>query len=70
MSEDGGTTWTVKPTDGQLFINKIVRNTGIAWALGPFGMLKQTGAGLEWKKILNPLSSNAAAEDPALFTAK
>jgi photosystem II stability/assembly factor-like uncharacterized protein len=69
MSEDGGQTWAIRQTDGQLFINKIVRTTGTAWALGPFGMLKQTGAGLEWKKILNPLSSNAAAEDTALFTA-
>ncbi|MEO8371149.1 MAG: YCF48-related protein [Candidatus Solibacter sp.] len=69
LSEDGGQTWSVQPTDGQLFINKIVRNTGTAWALGPFGMLKQTGAGLEWKKILNPLSSAAAAEDTGIFTA-
>jgi hypothetical protein len=26
--------------------------------------MKQTGAGMQWKKILNPLSSNAAAEGP------
>ena len=32
-------------------------------------LLKQTGAGLEWKKILNPLSSNAAAVDGPTFTA-
>ena len=69
MSEDGGQTWTIQPTDGQLFINKIVRTTGIAWAVGPFGMLKQTGAGLEWKKILNPLASAAAADDGPTFTA-
>ena len=66
MSTDGGETWTLQPTDGQLFLNKVLRATGTAWALGPFGMLKQTGTGVatQWKKIVNPLSSNAAAEDP------
>lgn len=64
LSEDGGETWKLQPTDGQLFLNKILRATGTAWALGPFGMLKQTGVGTQWKKIVNPLSSNATAEDP------
>jgi photosystem II stability/assembly factor-like uncharacterized protein len=61
MSEDGGLTWKSQPTEGQLFINRILRNSGTAWALGPFGMMKQV-SGVQWKKILNPLSSNAAAE--------
>jgi photosystem II stability/assembly factor-like uncharacterized protein len=60
---DGGDTWKLQPTEGQLFLNKVLRNTGTTWALGPFGMVKQT-AGTQWKKIVNPLSSNAAAEDP------
>ncbi|MEO8597225.1 MAG: YCF48-related protein [Candidatus Solibacter sp.] len=66
MSEDGGLTWKVQPAAGQLFINRILRhsNSNIAWALGPFGLLKQTGDGLEWKKIVNPLSSNSA-DDPS-----
>ena len=63
-SADGGETWQLQPTEGQLFLNKVLRNTGTAWALGPFGMLKQTTGGTQWKKIVNPLSSNAAAEDP------
>jgi len=61
MSEDGGQTWKAQPTESQLFINKILRNTGTAWALGPFGMVKQI-SGVQWKKIANPLSSNAVAE--------
>jgi photosystem II stability/assembly factor-like uncharacterized protein len=64
LSEDGGETWKLQPTDSQLFLNKVLRNTGITWALGPFGLLKQTGSTTQWKKIVNPLSSNAAAEDP------
>ena len=64
LSADGGETWKPQPTQNQFFLNKILRATGIAWALGPFGMMKQTGAGTEWKRIVNPLSSNAAVEDP------
>jgi photosystem II stability/assembly factor-like uncharacterized protein len=64
LSEDGGETWKLQPTDSQLFLNKVLRNTGITWALGPFGLLKQTGSTTQWKKIVNPLSSNAASEDP------
>jgi photosystem II stability/assembly factor-like uncharacterized protein len=64
MSEDGGETWKLQPTESQLFLNKVLRATGTTWALGPFGLLKQTGQGTQWKKIVNPLSSNAAAEDP------
>jgi photosystem II stability/assembly factor-like uncharacterized protein len=63
MSQDGGETWKLQPTETQLFLNKVLRNTGTTWALGPFGLLKQTGA-TQWKKIVNPLSSNAAAEEP------
>ena len=66
MSADGGDTWKLQPTDGQLFLNKVLRGTGTTWALGPFGMIKQTGTGaaMQWKKIVNPLASNASAEDP------
>ncbi len=62
LSEDGGETWRPQPTESQFFLNKILRATGTAWALGPFGMLKQTGAGTQWKKIVNPLSSNAVED--------
>ncbi len=64
LSQDGGDTWKLQPADSQLFLNRILRATGTAWALGPFGLLKQTGEGMQWKKIVNPLSSSAAAEDP------
>ena len=61
LSEDGGDTWKLQPTESQLFLNKIFHGTGTTWALGPFGLLKQTGP-TQWKKIVNPLSSNAVAE--------
>ena len=61
VSEDGGETWKLQPTESQLFLNKILTGGGTTWALGPFGLLKQTGP-KQWKKIVNPLSSNAVAE--------
>jgi hypothetical protein len=62
MSADGGETWTRQTTESQFFLNKLLRATGSAWALGPFGLLKQSGTGTQWKKIVNPLSANAEAE--------
>jgi photosystem II stability/assembly factor-like uncharacterized protein len=56
-SSDGGETWKRQTAETQFFLNKLLRASGSAWALGPFGMLKQSGG--EWKKIVNPLSANA-----------
>jgi photosystem II stability/assembly factor-like uncharacterized protein len=63
LSEDSGETWKLQTAGDQLFLNKVLRATGTTWALGPFGMMKQTGTGKEWKKIVNPLSSNAVADE-------
>ena len=59
LSVDGGETWKLQPTEDPVFLTKVLRTTGITWALGPFGMMKQTGSGLQWKPIVNPLSPNA-----------
>jgi photosystem II stability/assembly factor-like uncharacterized protein len=59
ISEDAGDTWKLQPAVTKLFINKLLRNTGSIWALGPFGLLKQQGAGMEFKRIMNPLSGDA-----------
>jgi photosystem II stability/assembly factor-like uncharacterized protein len=66
LSTDGGKTW--KPTtagaasegETQLFLSKLMRSSGITWALGPFGLAKQTGDGTQWKKIENPLADNGS----------
>jgi photosystem II stability/assembly factor-like uncharacterized protein len=58
MSTDGGATWNPQATEAQFFLNKLLRAGGSAWALGPFGMVKQTANG-QWKRIVNPLSGNA-----------
>ena len=65
LSTDGGDTW--KPTTAgaategqtQLFLSKLMRAGGTTWALGPFGLAKQTGDGTQWKKIDNPLTGMA-----------
>jgi photosystem II stability/assembly factor-like uncharacterized protein len=65
LSTDGGTNWkltagaAVTGTDTQLFLNKLLRTSEVVWALGPFGLMKQTGDGLQWKKIANPLANDA-----------
>ncbi|HEY1495313.1 MAG TPA: YCF48-related protein [Candidatus Solibacter sp.] len=63
MSTDAGETWKSQPTETQFFLNKLLRANGSAWALGPFGLVKQTAAGTDWKRIANPLSANADAEE-------
>jgi photosystem II stability/assembly factor-like uncharacterized protein len=57
MSADGGETWKPQASEAQFFLNKLLRANGPAWALGPFGMVKQSAAGTEWKRIVNPLAS-------------
>ncbi|HXK06110.1 MAG TPA: YCF48-related protein [Verrucomicrobiae bacterium] len=59
ITQDAGDTWKLQPAVTKLFINKLLRNTGSIWALGPFGLLKQQGNGLEFKRIMNPLSGDA-----------
>jgi photosystem II stability/assembly factor-like uncharacterized protein len=66
LSTDGGDNWTLIANQGeaesQLFLNKLLRTTGVVWALGPFGLMKQTGDGTKWKKIGNPLSDSTGME--------
>jgi len=62
VSEDSGESWKLQKAETKLFINKLLRNTGSIWALGPFGLLKQQGNGMEFKRILNPLSGDADSQ--------
>ena len=59
ISQDEGLTWKLQPAETKLFINKLLRNTGSIWALGPFGLLKQEGSDMKFKRIVNPLSGEA-----------
>jgi len=59
LSEDDGQNWKLQPSESKLFIYKLLRNSGSIWALGPFGILKQQGTGMQFKRILNPLSGDA-----------
>jgi photosystem II stability/assembly factor-like uncharacterized protein len=64
LSTDGGDTWKLTTAGAaeegqtQLFLSKLMRAGGTTWALGPFGLAKQTGDGTQWKKIENPLADN------------
>jgi photosystem II stability/assembly factor-like uncharacterized protein len=70
ISEDAGQSWKLQPAESKLFINKLLRNTGSIWALGPFGLLKQQGTGLQLKRILNPLSGDADQQETQPTTVK
>jgi photosystem II stability/assembly factor-like uncharacterized protein len=59
VSQDNGNNWKVQPAETKLFINRLLRNTGSIWALGPFGLLKQQGSEMQFKRIINPLSGDA-----------
>jgi photosystem II stability/assembly factor-like uncharacterized protein len=65
VSQDDGQTWKIQPAETKLFINKLLRNTGSIWALGPFGLLKQQGGAMQFKRILNPLSGDADSQEAA-----
>ena len=64
LSLDGGATWKLTRAGAaaegqtQLFLSKLMRSSGVTWALGPFGLAKQIGDGTQWKKIENPLADN------------
>ena len=66
LSADGGTTWKLTTAGAaaegqtQLFLSKLLRTSGVTWALGPFGLAQQTGDGTQWKKIENPLADNGS----------
>jgi photosystem II stability/assembly factor-like uncharacterized protein len=64
-SADSGQTWTLVELPNQFFLNKLQRASGAIWAIGPFGMYKQTGAGAstQWKRIVNPLSADAIPDE-------
>jgi photosystem II stability/assembly factor-like uncharacterized protein len=62
VSQDDGETWKLQRAEAKLFINKLLRNTGSIWALGPFGLLKQQGRTMEFKRLLNPLSGDTGVQ--------
>jgi photosystem II stability/assembly factor-like uncharacterized protein len=54
LSEDGGDHWRAVPIDATIFVNRLVNAGGSLMVLGPFGMMRQQGTGLEWKKVEIP----------------
>ena len=52
VSDDGGDTWRTTGRSEWMFLNSFVRVNNVLWAIGPFGVMKRTGSGLEdWKRI-------------------
>ena len=55
ISEDRGETWKLVDVPGTYFLTKLLRVSDAVWALGQFGVMRQSGAGKEWKLIDNIL---------------
>jgi photosystem II stability/assembly factor-like uncharacterized protein len=51
VSENGGESWMPVSVDGLLFLRQLVRVDNSLWAVGQLGVLRQTGAGLAWRRI-------------------
>jgi photosystem II stability/assembly factor-like uncharacterized protein len=54
FSEDGGSHWQPIQIDQAVFADRLISGTGPLLVIGPFGMMQQKGAGLEFKKVANP----------------
>jgi len=69
LSEDDGANWKPVPIDTTIFVNRLVGAGGSLMVLGPFGMLRQQGTSLDWKRVDIPFvgdqetsRTNAAAQ--------
>lgn len=70
VSEDGGDHWRAVPVDATIFVNHLVSAGGSLMVLGPFGMMRQQGTGLEWKKVEIPFVGETDTTTPSATTAK
>jgi photosystem II stability/assembly factor-like uncharacterized protein len=69
VSEDAGKTWRPVKVEGRYFLARLVNVNQSLWALGQSVVLRQTGSGLEWKRVdtLTPsgMSRELQSGDPS-----
>lgn len=53
-SEDGGDTWQAEATQDRMFLSWLTRTDDALWAVGQFGVLKQSPDGLAWRQVRTP----------------
>ena len=53
-SEDEGETWQAVSTDERLFLSWLTRSEDALWAVGQYGVLKQSPDGLAWRQVRTP----------------
>lgn len=54
---DGGESWQPVAFEERLFLSGLVPFHGSLWAIGPVGILKQSGEALAWERMANPARS-------------
>ena len=62
VNQNGGEPWTVVGV-GQAFLGKVFRVGDELWALGEQKLLKQTGSGMQWKRVENLVPAGTAISD-------
>lgn len=62
MSADGGESWKAVRLNELLFLTRLLPVNGSLWAIGQFGVLKQSGADAAWKE-LEAFAARAPASD-------
>jgi photosystem II stability/assembly factor-like uncharacterized protein len=53
-TEDGGETWKAVPTDDRMYLSWLVPADGSLWAIGQYGVLKQSPDGVAWRQVRTP----------------
>jgi photosystem II stability/assembly factor-like uncharacterized protein len=56
VSGDGGDSWKPVPLEENLFLRQIVRVNDDLWAIGDFGVVRQTDKGLELRSVATMLA--------------
>ncbi len=59
VSEDGGENWKLLRIDDPLFLTRFLPVNDSLWAIGQFGLLKQTGTSLKWQRLAKPSQTDS-----------
>jgi photosystem II stability/assembly factor-like uncharacterized protein len=57
ISEDGGENWKLLQIDDPIFLTRFLPVKDSLWAIGQFGLLKQSGGALKWQRIDRPAAA-------------
>jgi photosystem II stability/assembly factor-like uncharacterized protein len=65
LSEDGGENWKLLHIDDPIFLTRFLPVKDSLWAIGQFGLLRQSGAAVKWQRIDLPTTETESKPKPA-----